>query len=385
MSDSCLASIIVVNYNYARFIREAIDSALGQTYLQLEVLVVDDGSTDESRAIIASYGERVRAVLKENGGMGSAWNAGFAASRGDAIFFLDSDDLLLPTAVERAVEYLRDPAVAKVHWPLLEIDQGGKRSGKLIPPPPLPDGDFRAVTVAQGPDSYVSPPTTGNGWSRRFAEKVLPMPAGEFRQHSDTYLYTLAPLFGMVKAVQAPQGCYRVHGNNDYASRPAEEKNRRNLEIFERRCHALSGQLERLGQLANLEGWKQGSTYYAWMRRLQRAIEDVKSVVPAGAEYILVDDAQWSDGWGGSAVIAGRKARPFLEKNGQFWGPPADDATAISELERMRGEGAAFVVFAWSTFWWLQHYGEFALHLRAGYSCVLENDGVVVFDLRGSA
>jgi glycosyltransferase involved in cell wall biosynthesis len=70
-----LVSVIVNNYNYARFLPDAIDSALRQTYGHVEVIVVDDGSTDESRVVIASYGNRIRAVLKRNGGQGSAFNA----------------------------------------------------------------------------------------------------------------------------------------------------------------------------------------------------------------------------------------------------------------------------------------------------------------------
>ncbi len=80
-----LASILINNYNYGRFLHEAIDSALSQTYPHTEVIVVDDGSTDNSREIIASYEDQIIPVLKENGGQASALNAGFAASRGEIV------------------------------------------------------------------------------------------------------------------------------------------------------------------------------------------------------------------------------------------------------------------------------------------------------------
>jgi len=126
-----LASVIVNNYNYARFLREAIDSALDQTYRNTEVIVVDDGSTDGSREIIASYGDRIIPVLKENGGQNSALNAGFSLSRGDVILFLDSDDVLFPTAVRTAIEAFSQPDVVKVHWPWVEWDDSsrGNRQG----------------------------------------------------------------------------------------------------------------------------------------------------------------------------------------------------------------------------------------------------------------
>ena len=101
-----LVSIVINNYNYARFLRAAIDSALSQSYASIEVLVVDDGSTDQSRAIIDSYGDRIRPVLKKNGGQASALNTGFAQCQGGIVIFLDADDILLPHATQR-VDLLR--------------------------------------------------------------------------------------------------------------------------------------------------------------------------------------------------------------------------------------------------------------------------------------
>ena len=81
VEDRPLVSIIINNYNYGRFLDEAISSALNQTYPHIEVVVVDDGSTDDSRQLIANYEDHIVSVLKENRGMSSACNAGFAASR----------------------------------------------------------------------------------------------------------------------------------------------------------------------------------------------------------------------------------------------------------------------------------------------------------------
>ena len=99
-----LASVIVNNYNYGKFLPQAIDSALEQTYPRVEVIVVDDGSTDDSREIISRYDSRIRSVLKSNGGQASALNAGFTASHGDVVLFLDADDFLYPSAVANAVD-----------------------------------------------------------------------------------------------------------------------------------------------------------------------------------------------------------------------------------------------------------------------------------------
>ena len=85
--SSPLVSINVNNYNYARFLNQAIDSALNQTYPNIEVVVVDDGSQDSSQEIIGSYGNQIVPVLKENGGQASAFNEGFRVSQGEIVMF----------------------------------------------------------------------------------------------------------------------------------------------------------------------------------------------------------------------------------------------------------------------------------------------------------
>ena len=85
-------SIIINNYNYDRFLAQAIDSALNQTYPNIEVIVVDDGSTDSSRQIITSYGDAIKPVLQPNSKQGIAFNNGFNHSTSDIINFLDADD-----------------------------------------------------------------------------------------------------------------------------------------------------------------------------------------------------------------------------------------------------------------------------------------------------
>jgi len=109
----------------------------------------------------------------------------------------------------------------------------------------------------------------------------------------------------------------------------------------------------------------------------EAAIRDIQSVVQPGETLILVDEALWATG-----AIESRHAVPFTERDGQYWGPPADDRSAIVELERLRAAGAHVIVFVWTSFWWLICYGELHEYLRATYRCASENDLVVAFDLR---
>ncbi len=240
-----LVSIVIDNYNYARFLGAAIDSALAQTYSRREIIVVDDGSTDESRAVIAAYGDRIKAVFQQNQGQSGAFNAGFAASRGDIVLFLDADDLLRPEAVEAVVAAWR-PGTAKAQFCLATIDAAGNALGAVFP-------NYRA---ALGPAAirretlrtalYPCPPTSGNAYGRDFLEQVMPVPpvlAG-----ADGPLNTLAPLYGAVVTLDRVLGSYRVHGANDGAQRAlAPEKFARFIRHDQHRVALLREHAARLG------------------------------------------------------------------------------------------------------------------------------------------
>ncbi len=210
-----LVSIVINNFNYARFIAEAIESALRQSYPQCEVIVVDDGSTDDSRAVIERFGDSVVRVFQHNQGQGAAMNAGFARARGAMILFLDSDDVLEPEAVARSVGLFRAD-VDRVQFALQLIDEAGRPTGSQFPPrgARLPGGPLRD-RVLRGPLPY-TPPTSGNVFSRRVLEKILPMPADEWRLCADSYLLVVSALHGELAATDEPLGRYRLHGANNW-------------------------------------------------------------------------------------------------------------------------------------------------------------------------
>jgi predicted O-methyltransferase YrrM len=112
--------------------------------------------------------------------------------------------------------------------------------------------------------------------------------------------------------------------------------------------------------------------------QLSLVTEDLAALLPQGESFIVVDDNQWDK----NEITPGRRHYPFLERDGQYWGPPADDFIAIDELQRLRRLGAAFIVFGWPSFWWLDYYSQLHRHLRNNFRCVLENGRVVGFDLR---
>jgi len=115
-----------------------------------------------------------------------------------------------------------------------------------------------------------------------------------------------------------------------------------------------------------------------WLHDLRRAREEIESLVPPGDAFLFVDDGKL----GREPVPPGRRPIPFLEKDGVYWGPPADDAAGIAELERLRQSGANFLVFAWPAFWWLDHYPELRRHVESRYRRIWRNQRLHVFDLR---
>lgn len=197
----------------------AIDSALGQSYQPIEVLVVDDGSTDQSRTIIDSYGDRVKSIFKENGGQASTLNAGFAQCLGDMIIFLDADDMLLPQAAQRVADALSaQPEAARVQYRMEVISTNGTCTGIIKPPAhiPLPAGDLKQQEM-QFPFDLTWLPTSGNAFSTWALRDIFPIPEDAFgKVGADWYMVHLTPLIGPVISLGEVCAYYRVHPSNHY-------------------------------------------------------------------------------------------------------------------------------------------------------------------------
>lgn len=252
-----LVTIIINNYNYGRFLRDAIDSALAQSYPSVQVIVVDDGSADDSRATIASYGDRIVAVLKRNGGQASALNAGFAASHGAVVIFLDADDRLHADLATRIVPLFQTPRdaegteVVRVQYPLEVINAAGESTGKWMPPngKPIPSGDLRQQVMQHG-DDIAWLPTSGNAFSAAMLRHILPMPELPYKICADYYLSNLSPLYGRVLALAQPGGQYRVHGANNHENAQLDLRQMRQLIVRTRQTHGyLRMQANQLGLL----------------------------------------------------------------------------------------------------------------------------------------
>ena len=256
---SSLVSIVINNYNYGRFVAAAIESAMAQTHERVQIIVVDDGSTDDSRAVLHTFRDRVLVVLKENGGQASAFNAGFDQASGDAVIFLDADDMLdRQTAARVAEMFARQPEMAKVHYRLERIDGTGRRTGALVPPPglQLPAGDLREL-VRTHPDDVPYPPASGNAFAAWALRRVLPMPEEEYRILADVYLLNLIPLLGPVGVLEGTGGQYRVHDTNShYAAAMRLDRVRATVRV----THATHRYAKQLAESLGLEGFPDPDT-----------------------------------------------------------------------------------------------------------------------------
>ena len=208
-----LVSILINSYNYARYLPIAIDSALAQTYPSVEVIVVDDGSTDGSEAVLKDYDGRVRVVRQANAGQPAACYTGFQASSGDIVMFLDADDFLVPDAASKVVQAWQD-GCAKVQFRLTLVDSDGNAFGTDPPwTAAMPNGDVTEQLRTTG--WYVTPVTTGNAFPRALLSHILPFPPQY--DGPDHYLNPVAPLFGPVVSIDEELGAYRQHASNRWA------------------------------------------------------------------------------------------------------------------------------------------------------------------------
>ncbi len=254
---------LINTYNYGRFVGEAIESVLAQDVApgEMEVLVVDDGSTDDTAAQVAKFGERVRYIRKENGGQASALNVGFAEARGEIIATLDGDDLWLPGKVRRVLEeFEKHPDAGMVYHPfenwdtqrnVIEKDRSFPGVSGFVPE--MPDGLLR----------YGDLSTSGLAFRKAALEKLLPIPE-RLKILADSYLGYLIIFVAPVVAVCEHLTRYRIHDGNLF-SYVGEDTAR-----LRRRLECWSAAVEEIKSWLARHGWDlQRPEIAAYVRRYE--------------------------------------------------------------------------------------------------------------------
>ena len=244
-----LVSIVITAYNYERFVATALDSALAQGP-GVEVIVVDDGSTDNTAEVLAPYADRARIITQPNGGQAAAFNTGLAAATGELVALLDADDTLLDGAVDRLrATAAAHPEAVLFLQPMTVIDAEGRPTGDTLPEGGrrLPDGDLRPRLLT-GPDDIAWQPASGLAFRATALADVLPIPAEDFRICADVYLMNTVGLLGPVAAIDEPGAGYRDHGTNAHLRHGFDLDRLRATVVRSDRTHAeIRSRSRRLG------------------------------------------------------------------------------------------------------------------------------------------
>ena len=241
LTEEPLASVLITNHNYERYIGEAIQSVLAQTYPNFEVVVCDDGSTDNSCEVIDAWRKRdprVWLVRQSNGGQGAALNAAFSAAKGDVIVLLDGDDMAVENRLALIIQaFHRHPDAGTVTHALRILDPQGRQHGR-DPEEPLDEG-WLAPALLRGPEP-VFPPTSGLAIRAEIAKLVFPLPCKLIpKAHWDWVVREGAAFLAPVAALSEAPGIYRLHGHNFFG-----HSRLTTLEQIEHRLDGLSGAME---------------------------------------------------------------------------------------------------------------------------------------------
>lgn len=234
MNSNPLVSILINNFNYGRYVEEAIASALKQTYTNLEVIVVDDGSQDESASILSRYSdEKLAVIFKSNGGQASAFNSGFAAASGDIVCFLDADDYFYPEKITEIVDLFK--SYLEIGWIFHKLDYvnaHGKSLPTTDPSRTISENqivDFRPIFIRGQRFSHTIP--CGLCFRREVISKILPMPESKGVTISDNYIKYASLALSKGLFLTDKLAVQRIHTNNIYTFRADNQKLRAEINI----------------------------------------------------------------------------------------------------------------------------------------------------------
>ncbi len=400
MVSNSKVTIGIPTYNRSQFLIGCLESVLSQDYPDFQVLVLDNASSDDTEAVVQSFVDsRVTYIRSEmNIGLLGNWNRVLEVNRSPYLTILPDDDVMLPGFISESVKALDMHQSAAFSAGLARYIDANGLPLHLQDAGDMPDGIIAGLEylhrIVAGP-VWVTHPATVLMRSSALAT-VGPFGAPHSKQLLDLNLYIrLASHFDMV-FIRRELARVRLH--------PEQGK--------EREFHAIEGtqplamiaeHTDAVAQLlrsdrardASYRGWLAErllslnryrgdltrllipSLNLNWREQQQIDAQKIAGVIPAGDKFILVDENIRI-----REFVVGRHALPFLERDGLYWGNPADDETAMRELERMRKCGASFMVFGWPAFWWFDYYSRFCNYLHSKFPCVLESERLVVFDLR---
>ena len=395
-------TVAIPTYNRSPLLKLSLESVLAQNYPNFRVVVLDNACSDDTEAVVRSFADRDRRVTyvrnETNIGVLNNWNRAIALNSSPYLTILSDDDVMLPGFISESVLALDKHPRAAFSFALARwIDYDGALLD-LQHTGDVPEGASNGLDFVELCVSWRSCIIyTSTVLMRTAALSVVgPFDSPHTNHTFDLTMYLrLAAVFDLVFLRQELVHV-RLHpgqlSQKDWRSTDATGPIGVTAELLDAIAYLL--QSERVRD-ASYRQWlaerllalnARQSEYIhlmvprmhlGWAERVQQATQEILQSIPPGKTFILVNDGQWDiDG------VADRHAIPFLERDGQYWGAPPDDETAIRDLERLRRSGASFMVFGWPAFWWLDYYSGLNRYLRSESRCVLKNSRLVVFDLQ---
>ena len=252
-----LITALIDTYNHERFIERAIVSVLDQDVPQdgIEILVVDDGSTDHTPELVAKFAPRVRLLRKSNGGQASAFNLGVPEARGEYVALLDGDDWWAPTKLGTVLEtFAQHAEIGAIGHGFFHADDEG-RAFERVAPLATERLDFTSLeNISRFRPMRCFFGTSRVVYRRDLLDRVLPVPDG-IAIEADEYLWTIALCLQPALALGQALTFYRMHGGNLYMV-GAEDPARVQRKYGSLAClgDALAERLPRLGLPAELAG-----------------------------------------------------------------------------------------------------------------------------------
>jgi glycosyltransferase involved in cell wall biosynthesis len=396
-------SVIVPTYNRPSLLRVTLDSVLAQELDDFRLIVLDNASTDDTPEVVRGYMSRDSRVScirnPRNIGMIRNLNRAFAINRSQYVTVFHDDDVMLPGFLATVVRTLDehptagfvvvepqtiDETGAVTSQPdfsgiptgkmsgldLLELAVSGRYLG-MFPPAVV----LRASAI-EGSGPFDSPHTKCqvdiNFYNRILAKHdvvLIPKVLVQYRMHGGSATFSM-------QGEAAVTGWYGENSERlDAATllleseRAADPKYRAWLAERIRDLHLRKSAAIHIAL---------PSVYHDWQTRTELFKENLLGLTSPSDTVILVDDCQL----GMPADWEGRTLLPFLERDGTYWGAPADDDQALAGLNRLIACGARWLVFAWPSLWWTDAYRRFHQHLNDRYPCRVANANARIFELR---
>jgi glycosyltransferase involved in cell wall biosynthesis len=410
MTSRGMVSVVLPTYNGSRYLAEAIEGCLRQTYPYWELIVVDDASTDETPRIVESFQRRegrIRAVRNDtNMKLPHSLNRGFRISRGQYLTWTSDDNVYRPDALSVLVGHLEENVdIGLVYASFSVLDE----SGRAVPGWAGPPEELLIRNVVGGCFMY-----------RRHLRDVV----GDYDPRlflAEDYDYWLRSLaVSRLAWIDRDLYVYRSHPESLTSRRrteierahvacliralprvgtvPKQTKERAYAHLLARvtalRLHHLRAPLVRrrlrvdgsrpdLWPLAFLLAPSRVRPRlpwhgeWAWLEGLRHAHEMLPAVLPRGTPVLVAD---WGD-WLFGEELDGREVIPFMELDGVYWGPPPDEASAIWQLERARRRGARAFVIADHARWLYRTFPAFLAQLRRYHPVRYRDRWLTVHDL----